>query len=158
MKRTLGGVVAVAVAILALSLGSAAVLAIDAEAVIKDRREHMKAQGADAAAIKKFIEGATDQADATKSAEDLVKRAQGIPDLFPKGTSMAEFEGKTGAKPAIWNDWDKFLAAQKAFLAGAQKLEAAVKSGNKDAISTEWSDVTKNGCGGCHTPFREKLS
>ncbi|MBV9522248.1 MAG: cytochrome c, partial [Alphaproteobacteria bacterium] len=72
-------------------------------------------------------------------------------------TGMAEFPGKSGAKPAIWTDWDKFLAAQKTMVDEAQKLEAAVKSGDKQAIQDRWSSVSKNGCGGCHTTFRERL-
>jgi cytochrome c556 len=34
----------------------------------------------------------------------------------------------------------------------------AVKSGNKGAIETAFGDLGKNGCGGCHETFREKLN
>ena len=78
-----------------------------------------------------------------------------IPAVFPQKTSSADYPGKTRAKPAIWAEWDKFTAAQQTALAKAQALDAAVRNGNKATIQAAFDDMGKNGCGGCHTPFRE---
>ena len=57
----------------------------------------------------------------------------------------------------MWTDWDKFLEAQKTAAAKADALLAAIKGGDKAAIQTAFADLGKNGCGACHTTFREKL-
>jgi cytochrome c556 len=157
MKRIMVSAIAVGAVIVALGLGMATVSAQEGEAVVKDRQAAMKQQGTDLVGVKKFLDGSVDQAAATHSADDLVKVAQSLATMFPKGTGMAEFPGKSGAKPIIWTDNDKFMQAQQNFVAEAQKLAAAVKTGDKTAIQEQWSTVSKNGCGGCHTTFREKL-
>ncbi|HZS83043.1 MAG TPA: cytochrome c [Stellaceae bacterium] len=154
------GRVAVIGAVVAALGWSAAVVAQngEGEAVVKDRQAAMKQQGTDLNNIKKFLDGSVDQADAVKAAGELVTIGQALPNRFPKGTSSAEMPGKTRAKPAIWAEWDKFLAAQKNYVAEVQKLEAALKGGDKTAIQAQWTSVAKNGCGGCHGPFREPAS
>jgi cytochrome c556 len=34
----------------------------------------------------------------------------------------------------------------------------AVNGGDKSAIEAAFADLGKNGCGGCHTTFREKIA
>jgi cytochrome c556 len=136
MKRIMGSAIAIGAVIVALGGGMATVSAQEGEAVVKDRQAAMKQQGIALVGVKKFLDGSVDQAAATQS---------------------AEFPGKSGAKPIIWTDNDKFIQAQKNMLAQAQKLAAAVKAGDKAAIQDQWSNVSKDGCGGCHTTFREKL-
>ena len=87
---------------------------------------------------------------------DLVTQVGKIPDLFPKGTGMAEFPGKSYAKPAIWTDGDKFTAQAKTAADKAAALSAALKGGDKAAITAAFSDMGKNGCGSCHELYREK--
>ncbi len=65
--------------------------------------------------------------------------------------------GEYVAKPVIWTDWNKFLEAQKAAASKADTLLVAVNGGDKTAIETAFNDLGKNGCGGCHTTFREKI-
>jgi len=43
-------------------------------------------------------------------------------------------------------------------LSEEQKLADAIKSGDKAAIGAQLANLGKNGCGSCHTPYREKLS
>jgi cytochrome c556 len=158
MKKAMIGTVAIGAMIVALGWGAAGVSAQDNEAIVKDRQATMKAQGAALDGIKKYLGGEADQAAGTKSADNLVKLAQSLPGKFTKGTSTTDFPGKSGAKPIIWADWDKFLAAQKNLVAQAEKLDAAVKSGDKKAAAEQYAATGKDGCGGCHTTFREKLS
>jgi cytochrome c556 len=144
----------------AIGLGGVAVLAQaqDKEAQIKTRRDTMKRQGDDLKAIGDFAKGEGDQAAAQKAADDLLALNGKIVDLFPPGTSMADFPGKTGAKPEIWQQLDKFKTIPAVLKTEEEKLAAAVKSGDKAAIGAQVANTGKNGCGACHTPYREKLS
>ena len=108
------------------------------------------------AAVKAYIDDKADLASAQAAGADEVTQVAKIPDLFPKGTGMAEFPGKSYAKPAVWTDWDKFLATAKTANAKAEALNAALKGGDKAAITAAFGDMGKNGCGACHEPFREK--
>ncbi len=150
--QVLGAVVTIAVI---GAVGSAA--AVDADAVVKERQATMKQQAKAAGAVKAFLDGKSDQPAAQVAATTLTQTTQKIPDLFPPGTDKPSPDGDYGPKAAIWTDWNKFLDAQKAAAAKAEVLLAAVKTGDKAAIQTALADLGKNGCGLCHTNFREKL-
>jgi cytochrome c556 len=143
---------------LALGFGTAVVMAQDKEAQIKMRRDTMKRQGEDLKAISDFAKGEGDQAKAEAAITDLEAINAKIVDLFPAGTGMDAFPGKTGAKPGIWTDWDKFKAIPPVLAEEEKKLAAAIKSGDKAAVGAQVANTGKNGCGACHTPYREKLS
>jgi cytochrome c556 len=134
-----------------------AAVAVDTDAVVKDRQATMKQQGKDLAGIKAFLTGKGDQAAAQTGADSLTQTTRKIPSLFPPGSDKPSPDGKFQPKPAVWQDWDKFLAAQKQAVAKADALLAAVKTGDKAAIQSAFADLGKNGCGNCHTNFREKL-
>jgi cytochrome c556 len=142
-----------AVAVAASGFGTA--IAQDALQVIERRQGLMKQQGRDIAAVKALLDDKGDQAAAQAGADDLLRTIPQIPAAFPQRTSSADYPGKTRAKPAIWAEWDKFTGAQQTALAKAQALDAAVKTGNKVTIQAAFDDMGRNGCGGCHTPFRE---
>jgi cytochrome c556 len=131
--------------------------ALDVAAVLKDRQTTMKQQAKDLGSVKAFLDGKIDLAAAEAAATNLTRTTQKIPALFPPGSDKASPDGDFAPKPAIWSDWDKFLNAQKTAAAKAEALLAAVKSGDKASIRTAFGDLGKNGCGNCHTPFREKL-
>jgi cytochrome c556 len=146
-----------AVVALAIGFGTVAVVAQDKEAQIKTRRDTMKRQGDDFKAIADFAKGEGDQAKAAAGIADLESIAPKIPDLFPPGTGLDAFPGKTGAKPDIWKEWDKFKAIPAVLLTEEQKLADAIKGGDKAALGAQIASTGKNGCGACHTPYREKL-
>lgn len=152
LKGTLASFVAVA-----LLSGAAGVIAQDKEAVVKDRQQTMKGMGGGMASVKAFLDGNADQAKAQEGATQIATNAKVIPDKFPPGTGMADLPGKSGAKPAIWTDWNKFLDAQKSLVSESEKLVDVVKGGDKAKIADQFGATGKNGCGACHTPFREKL-
>ncbi|HYM04827.1 MAG TPA: cytochrome c [Stellaceae bacterium] len=158
MMRNLWKMCLVAAMGAAIGLGAMSSMAQDKEAQIKTRRDTMKRQGDDFKAISDFVKGEGDQATALAKAEDLQAIAPKIAELFPAGTSMAEFPGKTGAKPDIWKEWDKFKAIIPTLQTEEQKLVDAIKTGDKAAIGAQLGATGKNGCGGCHTPYREKLT
>lgn len=129
--------------------------ALAQEAVVTNRQDAMKAQAKDLGAVKAFIDGKGELAAAQSAGDDLTKRMTEIPDLFPPRTGMAEFPGKSYARPVIWTDWDKFKEAQSNADQKAVALAAALKSGDKAKVEAAFADMGKNGCGGCHTTFRE---
>jgi cytochrome c556 len=151
------GFAAAAVA-LAVGFGAVGVVAQDKEAQIQTRRDTMKRQGKDFKAIQDYVKGEGDQAGAEKAIADLQSIAPKIVSLFPVGTGMDAFPGKTGAKPEIWKEWDKFKTIPATLEGLEEKLAAAIKSGDKAAVGAQLGDTGKNGCGACHTPYREKLS
>ena len=136
---------------------SAASLAQDKETVLKSRQEAMKEQGKDVGAVKAYLEGKGDLAQAKTGAANLTQTTKKIPELFPPGTGGLNPTGDYVAKPEIWTDWNKFLDAQKTAASKADALLVAVNSGDKAAIEAAFNDLGKNGCGACHTTFREKI-
>ena len=145
-----------ALAIVVVGAGGPA-LAQDKETVLKDRQATMKEQGKNVGAVKAYLDGKGDLAQAKTAAADLTQTTKKIPELFPPGTGGPNPTGDYVAKPVIWTDWNKFLDAQKAAAAKADALLVAVNSGDKTAIEAAFTDLGKNGCGACHTTFREKI-
>jgi cytochrome c556 len=143
--------------IIAVAGAGAMALAQDKDAILKDRQATMKQQGKDAGTVKAYLTGKADQPAALAAATDLTKTTKKIPDLFPPGSGGPSPDGDFQPKPTVWTDWDKFLDAQKVAAAKADALLAAITAGDKAAIQTAFADLGKNGCGACHTTFREKL-
>ena len=151
--RVLGAAAAIVVA------GAAGfAVAQDKETVLKERQATMKEQGKDAGAVKAYLDGKGDLAQAKTGAANLTQTTKKIPQLFPAGTGGPSPDGDYVAKPDIWTDWNKFLDAQKTAAAKADALLVAVNSRHKNAIEAAFADLGKNGCGGCHTTFREKIA
>jgi cytochrome c556 len=140
-----------------VAVASTEALAVDKDQVIKDRQALMKEQGADMGAIKGFLDDKNDQAKATTAASDLVDTMKKLPDVFPPDTGGPNPEGKYTTKPEIWSDWKAFMAARDTGADKATALLAVVKGGDKAAIQAAFSDMGKNGCGGCHEKFREEI-
>jgi cytochrome c556 len=143
---------------LALAFGTVAVVAQDKAAEIKTRQDTMKRQGKDFKAIQDYVKGQVDQASAEQAIADLQSIAPKIVTLFPEGTGLDAFPGKTGAKPDIWKEWDKFKTIPVSLQGAEAKLAAAIKSGDKSAVGEELINTGKNGCGACHGSYREKIS
>jgi cytochrome c556 len=138
----------------AATAGSAA---DDSATVIKERAALMKQQGGDMGAVHAFLDGKAPKAKAVAAATDLTQTMLKIPGLFPAGSGGTSPDGKFATKPAIWSDWQGFLAAQGNGSAKADALAAAFKTNDKKKIAAAFGDLGKNGCGGCHTKFREQL-
>lgn len=151
--RVLGAAAAIVVA------GTAGfAVAQDKETVLKQREATMKEQGKDLGAVKAYLDGKGDLTQAKAGAADLTQTTKKIPQIFPAGTGGPSPDGDYVAKAEIWTDWNKFLDAQKTAAAKADALLVAVNSGDKNAIEAAFADLGKNGCGGCHTTFREKIA
>jgi cytochrome c556 len=125
----------------------------------------MKGQGRSLGASRAFLEDKGELAAAPVAGAQLVQSMPTIPSMFAQKTSMADYPGKSYAKPAIWAQWDKFNADTRAATAQAEALNTALKGGDKAAITTALGALARDlpgatdnpgGCGTCHKPFREK--
>ena len=124
---------------------------------IAERRKLMKGQGAAAKAINDFLESGTGTAaDVAKAAASIKESSTKIPDLFPAGTSMDDNVAETHAKKEIWANFDDFKAHATKLGELAAALETAADTGDKDKIAAAFGAMGKEGCGGCHTLYRQK--
>lgn len=93
-----------------------------------------------------------DQAEAVKRAE-AVAFASTLPwEAFGKGT---ETGGDTRALPEIWQQPEKFKAAQDRFVSEAAKLVQAAKTGDQGQLKSQFG-ATAKACSACHDDFRRK--
>jgi cytochrome c556 len=146
-----------AMATLGVAALGTAVAAQDKAAIVKSRVDFMKALGADNKTISDYAKGAASKEDAAKAIADMQTRNAKIAGLFVAGTSSADLPGVSYAKPAIWTDHDKFLGVIAA-LKDAESAQAdLIKTGTPEAVGAGMSNIGRNGCGACHTTFREKL-
>ncbi len=151
-------------AVLGLSMAAivgftAAVVAQDKAAAVKERQDTMKRQAGDLKYVADFAKGVSgDQATAEQKAEDLHSLSGKLLSLFPPGTSNADLpDAKTYAKPNIWTDQDNFKAIIAKLPALEQGLTDAVKKGEKPMILAAIGNLGKNGCGACHSTYRAKM-
>jgi cytochrome c556 len=155
--RNPGKGIAVALAA-AVVLGAAgAAWSQDMAAILKQRQATMKRMSGDLKVIREYGQEKTSQERAVGAAMDVAQTLPNLPALFPKGSGMAEFPGKSGAKPGIWTEWDKFLGYQQNAEEMAKRLLAAVKEGNRAEAASGPGDLWNNGCQDCHKPFRAKI-
>ncbi len=121
--------------------------------VIEKRQKLMKAQSADAKAIKAAVE-AKDYATVETKAKDLMGTSEQIVSAFPKGST----NGKTKAKPEIWEKSDQFAKNAKNLHQAATDLAAAAKAGNDAEVGVKVKALGAV-CSSCHKEFRgEKYS
>ena len=133
-----------------------AISAEDLAAAVKERRHLMKDIVGPAAklggqmvkGVKPFVAEA-----AAKAMNDI----NSVPDkyvmLFPKGTEHGAI-ADSKAKPAVWEDFDKFKATAAKLKDASAKAAGAAAQG-KDAFTAAFNDMTKV-CKECHETFREK--
>ena len=133
-------------------LGTTAALSQDKDKAISERQEAMKQQGREMVAVRNYAEGKGDQAAATAAIDALTKSIPKVPDWFPPGTGIGDVTVKTRAKPEIWKEHDKFLAADKTVAGQIASLDAAVKGGDKTKVAALFKEI--GFCAGCHDTFR----
>ena len=150
-------IVGMSLALPGMLQGTAA--ASDVQSTIDARRALMKDNGAKMKAMGAAIEAkSADMAAMQQLALALQANAAKIPDLFPPGSSARDLPGATNAKPDIWTSFDAFKAAAASLSTEAGKLADAAKRGDMAAFAAQYDVTGENGCGGCHTKFRQKKS
>ena len=127
------------------------------EHVIKERIDLMR-QGVlgNFQVIKAYVkDGKGAMADVEKAAKGVQAAAAKVPALFSKGTGRPDVdEQKTRSLAKIWEDWVTFEKANNAMASHAGAVAAAAAKGDADGIKKSFGMMGKEGCGGCHKPFR----
>jgi cytochrome c556 len=146
-------------ALMAMAGVAVSVAAQDKAAIVKKRQDTMKQQAANLKYIANFAKGAGgDQADAGYKVDELQFISGKLLSLFPPGTSSADLPNvKTYAKPEIWTDYAEFKTIPPKVADLETALGDAVRKGDKRAILVAIGNLGKNGCGACHSKFREKM-
>ena len=141
---------AVALAVSGLAVGAA--LAQDKVKIVTERQDLMKQQGREMIAVRNYFQGKAEQPAAASAVEDLKKSVPTVLNYFPAGTAIGEVSAKTRAKPEIWREHDKFVAAEEKVAAQIGTLDAAVKSGDKARVEAVYNEIKF--CDACHSTFR----
>jgi cytochrome c556 len=124
-------------------------------AIAKYRHEIMETVGGHMASLSMLVKGESDRKqDAVAHAEAISDLSKIAGDLFPEGSGPGPGI-ETRAKPAIWQDKDKFATAMKNWQTESTKLVDVARKGDMDAFRTQFQAVGK-ACGACHDNFREK--
>ena len=155
LQRIAVGLVAAALALVPAS--GAGVRAQDKSDVIKQRQALMKQQAADLKVIQNYVVGDTDRSTAIAKVTEMMTLPPQIVDLFPPGTSLADFPGQTHAKAEIWQQWERFQEVPPTLRRAEAHLADVIKNGSKQDVLDALDAVGRMGCGACHTYFRAPL-
>jgi cytochrome c556 len=136
-------------AVIAVGCATAQTAKMTPAEAVTQRQKLMKENGAAWKGVQDKTK-AGNLAGVAADADTLSQNAKKIPALFPPGS----LEGKTAAKPEIWQKWAEFEASAKAMEAEAAKLRDTAKTNNKAATEALVKDFGRKSCGSCHTPFR----
>lgn len=136
---------------LCLTIAVASAQAPSDEAMILYRQRVMSSQGANMGAVGEIMKNKLAfQAHIALHAQGIQAMSTLIADAFKHKAA----EGKTDAKPEIWQEWEKFTAAAKALQEESGKLAQVAVSGDMETISAQVKKVG-DACGDCHKPFRK---
>lgn len=148
MRRLLWPVVWMVVCLALVVTGAQAQ---DDEAYLQHRQKVMQSLGGHMGAIGDIMKNKLPYVTTIVAhAQALQMTSTVIEDAFKKEIT----EGKTDAKPDIWQDWDKFVAAAKKMGEESGKLADVTQAGDMEAIGAQVKALGK-ACGDCHKPFRK---
>jgi cytochrome c556 len=137
--------------ILCLALPLTGAQAQSDEAFVQYRQKIMSSQGASMGAINDILKNKLPyQEHIAAHARDIAAMSTLVGEAFKKDIA----EGKTDAKPEIWKEWEKFLAAAEALGKESNALAEVAKSGTMEAIEAQVKKVG-GACGDCHKPYRK---
>jgi len=124
-----------------------------ATGIVKERMDAMEAMGRELTAMRRSIDANRNLAGIAERAESIGRTADRVPELFPPNSLTPP----TTAKPAIWQEWNRFqsLAVQLRDAAGA--LGAAARTGDPTTVSARYRDVVR-ACLSCHQDFTSTQS
>jgi cytochrome c556 len=125
----------------------------DPEVVVHGRRANLRDLGA---AFKTVMDEVKKPAPAVAAIKQAAHQIQDLSQQqrfwFPPGTGPQP-DVETYAKPEIWQQPEKFKAAQEAFVREAAKLAALVDANQADQLKAQARTLGET-CAGCHKPFR----
>lgn len=151
MKRMRPTPIVLMVGMLGLVLMLTGAQAQDDEHYLGYRQKVMKSMGASMGAIADILKHRLPFASHIGvHASDISRMSTVISGAFEKEIT----EGRTDAKPEVWQDWDKFVAAAQGLEEESAKLADIASSGDMAAIGAQVKNLGK-ACGDCHKPFRK---
>jgi len=146
---------AAALSVVAAGVAFAALPKKQALAIMHQRHEGMEKIGDTNKLLRREVTSSTPFVPAIRSGAatiaGLSRQASG---WFPAGTGPDV--GKTGAKPAIWQDPKDFAAKLHNFQVAAQAFNAAAASGDMEAIKARYADLGRT-CNACHDTYRSEM-
>ena len=158
MKRLIKGVIAgVLIGTLASAVLDTSPVYADNHAVIKQRIELMrKGVLGNFKVIMAFAkDGKGSMADVAAAAKGIKASAEKLLPLFPKGTGRPNYSDKeTRSLAKIWEDWATFEKANNAMATHAVAIAKHAAAKDADGVKASFGMMGKEGCGGCHKPFR----
>jgi len=116
--------------------------------VIEQRQKLMKSNGEATKAIKAAA-AAKDYATVQAKAKDIIANGDKVLDIFRKEAT----QGKTKAKPEIWDKWEEFSKNPAKVKKAASELADAAKSKDDGAITVKVKALGE-ACASCHKVFR----
>lgn len=135
---------------LAVMLAANSAEAQTTAAVVKERQEAMKSlwpmyyRG-----FSQVSKGeSADIASMPAKTDEAVAALRKLASMFPAGSGR-DAVPETRSKPEVWTQKAAFDAALSKLVAETQKLGAAAKTGNVDAVKAQFPAVAE-ACGGCH--------
>lgn len=137
-----------------MTLGVGAV-ADEKDDSVAQRQAVMKSIGTHFGAIKGILQGGGEVTAVSGHAAAISNLIAVVPTMFAEGTSL-EDGYDTEAKPVIWSDRQGFLDAAERANTEAAKLAEIAKGGDPRATTAQFAATGKEGCGGCHSTFRQK--
>jgi len=129
----------------------------DVAAVVAKRQAAMKALGASVKTVSEYAQGKADQAAAIAASQKIQEIGKTVPSLFPPHTGLEELPGKSGAKPEIWSDPQKFKDAAAALASGSDALAKVVAAGDVASTGASLKALGHDACGTCHDTYRVKI-
>ena len=145
-------------AFVALGASGQGQVANDEEAqqqVAEERSRTMKTLGRSMRTLKGFVEGRGNGGGSGGGGGGHRGRGADPPLALP-GRVRHGRAPRFRVQEVIWEDWEEFVAGTERLGEKAAALQAAISSGDSDRIGAAFGDLGKNGCGGCHSKFREK--
>lgn len=88
-------------------------------------------------------------AEAIAAMETMRENFAAMPGLFPEGSIV----GRSDALPAIWENWDVFVAIAETGVSAAEDAIAAAEAGDGAAYTAAFR-VIAGTCNQCHQQFR----
>jgi cytochrome c556 len=127
----------------------------EAQRIMHERHEGMETIGkADKALHRELDSGSPNLAVVRSSAKRIAELSHKASGWFPQGTGPEV--GKTGAKPAIWQNPADFTAKLHDFQAEAKAFNAAAAGHDVALIQTQYGDLA-NACKACHDKYRSEM-
>ena len=123
--------------------------------IMHERHEGMESMGKAAKAIGRELKAdSPNLATIRAGAKTIADFAPHVVSLTPPGTGPDV--GKTGAKPAIWENPQDFAAKAGDFQKAAQAFQTAAGGSDLNAIKSAWADLGKS-CKACHDKYRAEM-